>query len=333
MLRRTPSLTTRRLGVLGAALLLPALVACGGSESDTASDPADGSAAAGAEGLEGVSFTGGVGEALGAEWTAEVEVPEETSVTTLVEGDGEEVEDGDTVSTYLYVGNGTTQEDVYNDYDRGTPQSIPNNEQVGEVFRELMDGATYGSRVAAVTTPAELFGGEAEGNALGLPPEDAVVVVADLVEEQEVSPEPTSDTAEEADPEAQPQVVVEDGDPVALDFSGVEEPALDAPVQRLVLEEGDGPAVEAGDTVTVDYLGATYDAEEPFDGSYSRGEPLVSPLSGLIPGWTIGLEGVPVGSRVLLQIPPAYGYGAQGSPPAIPGNATLWFVIDVVEAE
>ena len=36
-----------------------------------------------------------------------------------------------------------------------------------------------------------------------------------------------------------------------------------------------------------------------------------------------------VGSRVLLQIPPAYGYGAQGSGSTIPGNATLWFVIDV----
>ena len=76
-----------------------------------------------------------------------------------------------------------------------------------------------------------------------------------------------------------------------------------------------------------------YDADAPFDESYSRGEPLVSPLSGLIPGWSIGLEGVPVGSRVLLQIPPALGYGTQGSPPSIPGNSTLWFLIDVIEAE
>ena len=40
-----------------------------------------------------------------------------------------------------------------------------------------------------------------------------------------------------------------------------------------------------------------------------------------------------VGSRVLLQIPPAYAYGAQGSGSTIPGNATLWFVIDVVKAK
>ena len=59
-------------------------------------------------------------------------------MTTLVKGSGEAVADGDTVSTYLWVGNGTTQEDVYSDYDNGAPESIPNNGQVGEVFTQLL---------------------------------------------------------------------------------------------------------------------------------------------------------------------------------------------------
>lgn len=319
----------RPLRLSALALLLPALVACGGSDADeSASDT--GSTGAGPS---GVSFSGEVGESLEVEWEAEVEKPEETQVTTLVEGDGEEIEDGDVVTTYLFVGNGTSQEQAYNDYDNGAAQSLPNEDPAPQVLLDMMDGATYGSRVVAVTTAAELFGGNAEGNALGLGDDDAVVLVADLVEEQVVAPEPTSDEAEEADPESQPTVVEEGGQPVGLDFSGVEEPALDTPVQVLVLEEGDGPAVTPQDSVTVDYLGAVYDADEPFDESYSRGEPLVSALSGLIRGWSIGLEGIPVGSRVLLQIPPAFGYGTQGSPPAIPGNATLWFLIDVIEAE
>jgi peptidylprolyl isomerase len=153
------------------------------------------------------------------------------------------------------------------------------------------------------------------------------------VEKQEESPEPSSDKPEDAEPDTQPSVVEEDGKPTGLDFEGVEEPELDTPVQRVILEEGDGAALKASDTITVNYLGSTYQAEAPFDESFSGGEPLVSPLSGLIPGWTIGLEGVKVGSRVLLQIPPGFGYGAQGSGAAIPGNATLWFVIDVVKAE
>ena len=321
MLRRT------RAALALTALLLP-LAACGSeSDSEEAADTAG-------EGISGVAFSGEVGESLEVEWDGGVASTDATEVTTLVEGDGETIEEGDVVTTYLYVANGTTEEQVYNDYDTGTPQSLPYDEaQVGPVFTDLMEGATYGSRVAAVTTAEELFGGTAEGNPLGLPVDDAVVVVADLVSPQEVAPTPASQEAEEADPDTQPTVVEEGGDPVGLDFSGVEEPELDTPVQVLVLEEGDGPQVTPQDTVTVDYLGAVYDAEAPFDESYSRGEPLVSPLSGLIPGWAIGLEGVPVGSRVLLQIPPALGYGAQGSPPSIPGNATLWFLIDVVEAE
>ncbi len=325
MLRRT------RATLALTALLLP-LAACG-SDSEEGADPADSGAATG-ESISGVGFSGKVGEALEVEWDGGVANTVATEVTTIVEGEGEEIAEGDVVTTYLYVANGTTEEQVYNDYDNGAPQALPYDEaQVGPVFTDLMEGSTYGSRVAAVTTVDELFGGAAEGNPLGLPVDDAVLVVADLVSPQEVAPTPSSEDAEEADPDAQPTVVEEGGDPVGLDFSGVEEPELDTPVQVLVLEEGDGREVTPQDTITVDYLGAVYDADAPFDESYSRGEPLVSPLSGLIPGWSIGLEGVPVGSRVLLQIPPALGYGAQGSPPSIPGNSTLWFLIDVIEAE
>ena len=103
-------------------------------------------------------------------------------------------------------------------------------------------------------------------------------------------------------------------------------------VGRLHDSEHWAPAVKSSDTVTVNYLGSTYQADAPFDESYAS-KPLTSPLSGLIPGWSIGLDGVKVGSRVLLQIPPAYGYGAQGSGSSIPGNATLWFVIDVVSVK
>lgn len=329
-LRRSRS---RLASVPALVLLLPVLAACG-SEDDQASDPSSGSSSGSAtQSIDGVTFEGEVGEGLTLEFDAEVEKPTENEITTLVEGDGEEIEEGDVVTTYLVVADGTGQEQVYSDYDNGAPQSLPNADPAPQVFLDLMDGATYGSRVVAVTTADELFEGGVEGNALGLDADDAVVLVADLVDEQVVAPEPTSDRAEDADPSTQPTVVEEDGQPVGLDFEGIEEPELDAPVQRVVIEEGDGPAVTAQDTLTVDYLGSVHDADAPFDESYSRGEPLVSPLSGLIPGWSIGLEGVPVGSRVLLQIPPAYGYGAQGSPPDIPGNSTLWFLIDVIEAE
>jgi peptidylprolyl isomerase len=316
------------VAVLSAALLLPALAACGGGSSD-ATDPTVGASATGD--LSEVSFGGDVGKSLTAKWHSKVEAPESTTVTTLVKGDGEAIADGDTVSTYLWLGNGSTKKDVYNDYDNGAAEAIPNNDQIGDVFIQLMSDATYGSRVAAVTTAKELFGAAVAKNQLGIGAKDTVVIVADLVEKQAVAPTPTDDAVHDASPSTQPSVVDKDGTPTGLDFSGIDEPALDTPVQRVILKEGTGAAVKASDTVQVNYLGATYDADSPFDESFSS-TPLTSSLSGLIQGWSIGLTGVKVGSRVLIQIPPAYGYGAQGSG-SIPGNATLWFVIDVLKVK
>jgi peptidylprolyl isomerase len=325
----------RPTAALCAVILVPALVACGGSDNaddpNSASETSEPSGAAAGE-LDEVSFSGEVGESITAKWSSAVETPKETTVTTLVKGDGDEVADGDTVSTYLWVGNGTAQEQVFSDYDNGAPESIPNDpDQLDAVFRALLEGQTYGSRVAAVASASEVFG--EQENQLGVDPNDSLVIVADLVEKEAVAPTPTDDKAHDASPDEQPTVVEKNGKPTGLDFSDIDEPALDTPVQRVVLKEGTGAAVKASDTVTVNYLGSTYDAEAPFDESYSSGQPLNSPLSGLIPGWSIGLTGLKVGSRVLLQIPPAFGYGAQGSGEAIPGNATLWFVIDVVKAE
>ena len=327
---------------LGAALLLPALAACGGgsdkaSDTDSKSSPSASASESASSGdtseLKEVSFTGDVGKSLTATWHDTIEAPTSTTVKTLVKGDGDAVGDGDTVSAFLWLGDGTTKKEAFSDYTNGAPESIPVNGQLGEVFTKIFDGATYGSRVVAVTTPNDLFGAQASGaSQLGIGPNDALVVVADLVEKAATSPTPTDDKAHDASPDTQPKVVEKDGDPTGLDFTGIDEPALDTPVQRVVLKEGDGPAVKTSDTVTVDYLGETYQAKAPFDESYSK-QPLTSQLSGLIQGWSIGLDGVKVGSRVLLQIPPAFGYGAQGSGDSIPPNATLWFVIDVISVK
>ena len=124
------------------------------------------------------------------------------------------------MSTYLWVGNGTTQKDVYSDYDNGSPEAIPNNDQIGEVFTELLSGSTYGSRVVAVTTATELFGASVKDNQLGVGAKDTLVVVADLVEKQAVAPTPTDDKAHDASPGTQPKVVEEDGKPTGPGLLG-----------------------------------------------------------------------------------------------------------------
>lgn len=111
-----------------------------------------------------------------------------------------------------------------------------------------------------------------------------------------------------------------------------------APPKSLVtedLEEGSGRAAKAGDVVSVNYVGVNYETGKEFDASWSRGEPFIFSLGAgeVIPGWDQGVEGMKVGGRRELIIPPDLGYGAAGAPPAIPPNETLVFVVDLEAIE
>jgi peptidylprolyl isomerase len=101
------------------------------------------------------------------------------------------------------------------------------------------------------------------------------------------------------------------------------------------IEEGTGPEAKKGDTVSVQYVGVGYESEEEFDSSWSRNEPFAFQLGAgmVIPGWDQGVEGMKVGGRRELIIPPELAYGEAGSPPAIGPNETLIFVIDLLAVE
>jgi len=101
------------------------------------------------------------------------------------------------------------------------------------------------------------------------------------------------------------------------------------------LEEGSGAAAKAGDRVSVNYVGVNYKTGKEFDASWDRGEPFTFTLGAgeVIPGWDQGVEGMKVGGRRELIIPPELGYGAAGAPPAIPPNETLVFVVDLEAIE
>jgi len=101
------------------------------------------------------------------------------------------------------------------------------------------------------------------------------------------------------------------------------------------IEKGTGAPAKPGDEVTVQYVGVGYESEEEFDSSWSRNEPFPLTLGagGVIPGWEEGIEGMKVGGRRELIIPPNLAYGAAGSPPVIGPNETLIFVIDLLAVE
>jgi peptidylprolyl isomerase len=114
----------------------------------------------------------------------------------------------------------------------------------------------------------------------------------------------------------------------------VEAPGGEPPGAFVVedIVEGKGREAESGDEVTVQYVGVDYETGEEFDASWDRGEPFEFTLGAgmVIPGWDQGIEGMRVGGRRELVIPPDLAYGPQGQPPDIAPNATLIFVVDLL---
>jgi FKBP-type peptidyl-prolyl cis-trans isomerase len=97
---------------------------------------------------------------------------------------------------------------------------------------------------------------------------------------------------------------------------------------------GTGPEAKTGSAVGVNYVGALYSTGQVFDASWKRKEPFGFTLGQgqVIPGWEKGVVGMHVGGRRELIIPPELAYGAKGSPPRIPPNAPLIFIIDLLSA-
>ena len=102
-------------------------------------------------------------------------------------------------------------------------------------------------------------------------------------------------------------------------------------LQYKVLTMGDGAKPVATDTVKVHYSGKLLDGTE-FDSSYARNEPISFALNRVIPGWTEGVQLMPIGSKFVFYIAPELGYGEGGGGP-IPPNSTLVFEVELLDIE
>ena len=100
-------------------------------------------------------------------------------------------------------------------------------------------------------------------------------------------------------------------------------------LQYQVIRQGSGPKPARNDTVLVHYEGRLID-HRIFDSSYQRGQPAAFPLDQVIPGWTEGVQLMPVGSKYHFVVPPALGYGAVGAGGVIPPGAVLEFDIELL---
>ena len=111
-------------------------------------------------------------------------------------------------------------------------------------------------------------------------------------------------------------------------------PDFEPPTDLVVTEitEGDGDEAAAGSNVSVHYVGVAHSTGEEFDASYNRGTPLQFKLGvgQVIAGWDQGVQGMKVGGRRQLVIPPHLGYGDRGAGAVIKPGETLIFVVDLI---
>lgn len=96
-----------------------------------------------------------------------------------------------------------------------------------------------------------------------------------------------------------------------------------------IIDEGTGKHPTEDDTVIVHYSGTLVDGTK-FDSSYDRGEPTQFPLSGVIAGWTEGIQLVGVGGKIKLVVPPELAYGDNSPSPSIPMSSTLVFEVELL---
>ena len=321
--RRRPKLT-----------LVPALLACGAllltacGDDTSSGDPLLGGAKS-YDRLDAVTISGDVGSAPEVKWKGPMKAGK-VETETLTEGDGEELKGQDQVLAHLWIGNGYSQETAFSTYEDKKAELLTVNNQLPEFLAGIRD-AKVGSRIATTASAEEAFG-ETGNYQLGIGNKDTVLVLVDLVSKVQDKPE----GEESPYPDWMPKPKFRKGVIKSFDFTGTPEPTDD--LRRVQLIQGSGPRVKKGQTIAVRYLGQAFGEDKPFDenfGDDAKGEPTTFSIGtgAVIKGWDQGLEGVPVGSRVVLEIPADLGYGAEGSPDSgIPKDATLVFMIDILAA-
>jgi peptidylprolyl isomerase len=242
-------------------------------------------------------------------------------VTRLIEdGTGDPVEVGQFLSIDYIVYSGDDASVLYSTYDLGRPDAILlGPDSMAPALWAVLEGSHVGATFLFASPDTEAAVGE-DGSVPSFVAAMTVVGITNILSRAE---------GEAVEPVAGLPVVTlaEDGAP-SIDFSGVTMPEGFV-VQPLIV--GAGAPVEVGQSITVQYTGWFW-AGEVFDSSWG-GEAATFPFvdGGLIDGWVQGLAGQPVGSQVLLIIPPELGYGDSDNGP-IPGGSTLVFVVDILDA-
>jgi len=311
----------RRVAV---ALLLPiavitALAGCGGSASTT---PTNINAA--------VKISGAAGKAPTVSIPASK--PSNGLVTkTLAAGSGPVIPPTDSIlaNFEVFLWRGKTHKLLFSSYS-ATPEALP--VKIGlPGLQTALASAKVGSRVMAVLPPKYGYG--PQGNSqIGVQPTDTLVWVVDVLQAFGPTQSATGQNLSDGGGSL-PKITATLGSSpqIAIPKS--------TPPTKLVIKtliKGTGAPVKAGEAIVVRYVASIWRTGKVFNDNWpSVAQPTTPPnvfqLGKLIPAWNTGLVGMPVGSRVMLVVPPAEGYGKTGQASAgIKPTDTLVFVVDIL---
>ncbi|MCZ3389285.1 MAG: FKBP-type peptidyl-prolyl cis-trans isomerase [Actinomycetia bacterium] len=257
----------------------------------------------------------------------DAEPPTDLVVKTLSQGDCPAVKSGETM-VVDYVGVRWEDGQPFDSsFDRGAPAGFGIG--VGAVipgWDSGLVGVKAGTRVLMVLPPDQAYGDTPPGDPIQAG--DTLVFVVDVLgshagDEAAIgAPAPTED-------DSLPAVSLSSKAPA------ITIPAGDPPKRLIAIPVvvGNGPAVEKGETLVVQYKGVLWRNGQEFDSSWSRQQPFVTAigLGKIIPGWDKGLVGQTVGSRVMLVVPPKQGFGDAGQG-KIKGTDTMVFAVDILGA-
>ena len=319
----------RRAAALAVFPLLAAVAVAGCGSSSSSSS----AAAAASDSYKSVTVTGTFNKA------PKVTIPKETGsgalyTKTVIQGTGATLTASEgMIGNYVaYDWSGKTSKLLGSSYTQGAPSIF-----VGSLLPGLetaLVGQKLGSRVLAVIPPKDAFG--TSGNSSeGIGANDTLVFVIDIGSTFATGSVPGTQASNGGG--ALPTVTA----PAAGSTAGptIKIPAKVNPPKTLqvkTLIKGNGEVVKKGDDIAVQYNGYIWRTGKSFQDSWTSNAPFTTVIGEgqVIPGWDTGLVGQTVGSRVLLVIPPADGYGTSGNSQAgIEPTDTLVFVVDIISAD
>jgi peptidylprolyl isomerase len=313
---------------IAAALFIPLIAAAALAGCGSSSSPA--SSAATASPNANVAVSGSFGQAPAVTIPAK-DAGTNLAVKTEIQGTGPALGKTDAfVGNYVvYIWSGATHKLALSTY-KAAPQVLSGTLLPG--LETALRGKKMGSRVLAVLPPKYAYG--STGNSqVGVTAKDTLVFIVDMLKDFPAKAA-ASGTHESNGGSGLPTVTATAGSAPSVKI-----PATRPPTKLVVktLIKGTGAPIAKGQEVVTQYVGVLWRTGKTFDSSWTRGAPFGFQLDAtpaqIIPGWDKGLVGVPVGSRVLLVIPPADGYGKSGNSSAgIKGTDTLVFVVDIVGA-